>query len=560
MQSPAKFDRFNNAPSSNTRPQGDRMRLSTTVLVLCGALFLVASSSETARSQERGSVAAAPDRGDQGEGPFERLIIRGATVIDGTGGPPVGPVDIVIEGNRIVQVSNVGVPGVPIREDRRPGDATREIDAEGMYVLPGLVDIHVHCGGYPKTPEVEYVYKLWMAHGITTVRGVSCGPLEWTLSERERSANNEIVAPRIYAYHVPGSGWDGGPINTPDQAREWVRWAKQKGLDGIKTFSYPPDVMAALLDEANKQELGSVAHLAQTMVAGVNALDAARMGLGTLTHYYGLFEALYKDNDIQPWPANLNYNNEQHRFGQVAQQWNLIHEPGSDEWNELIQEFLELDLILDPTMTAYLASRDVMRARTADWHAQYTLPSLWDFYEPNREDHGSYYYDWTTWEEVTWKRFYDRWMQFLDDYKDAGGRITVSSDAGYIYNLFGFSTIEEMELLQEAGFHPLEVIRGATMHAAQALFEPSGRPIEFGVVRPTMLADLLIVEENPVANLKVLYGTGHRKLNDETGQIERVGGVKYTIKDGIVFDAKELLADVARMVAEQKTERQATGR
>jgi imidazolonepropionase-like amidohydrolase len=151
-------------------------------------------------------------------------------------------------------------------------------------------------------------------------------------------------------------------------------------------------------------------------------------------------------------------------------------------------------------------------------------------------------------------------MQFLDDYKDAGGRITVSSDAGYIYNLFGFSTIEEMELLQEAGFHPLEVIRGATMHAAQALFEPSGRPIEFGVVRPTMLADLLIVEENPVANLKVLYGTGHRKLNDETGQIERVGGVKYTIKDGIVFDAKELLADVARMVAEQKAEREATGR
>ena len=85
---------------------------------------MVASSSETARSQERGSVAAAPDRGDQGEGPFERLIIRGATVIDGTGGPPVGPVDIVIEGNRIVQVSNVGVPGVPIREDRRPGDAS----------------------------------------------------------------------------------------------------------------------------------------------------------------------------------------------------------------------------------------------------------------------------------------------------------------------------------------------------------------------------------------------------------------------------------------------------
>ncbi len=199
-----------------------------------------------------------------------------------------------------------------------------------------------------------------------------------------------------------------------------------------------------------------------------------------------------------------------------------------------------------------------MRARNADWHEQYTLPSLWDYYEPDREDHGSYYYDWTTWEEVAWKNFYRTWMQFLDDYKDAGGRVTVSSDAGFIYNLFGFSTVEEMELLQEAGFHPLEVIRGATMHAAQALFEPSGRPIEFGVIRPTMLADLMIVEENPLANLKVLYGTGHMRLNDETGQIERVGGVKYTIKDGILYDAKELLEDVARMVEEQKRARQTT--
>jgi imidazolonepropionase-like amidohydrolase len=136
--------------------------------------------------------------------------------------------------------------------------------------------------------------------------------------------------------------------------------------------------------------------------------------------------------------------------------------------------------------------------------------------------------------------------------------VTVSSDAGFIYNLYGFSTIEEMELLQEAGFHPLEVIRGATMHGAEALFEPKGKKIEFGVVRPTLLADLMIVEENPIANLKTLYGTGHMRLNDETGKIERVGGVKYTIKDGIVYDAQELLADVARMVEKQKMESKAT--
>jgi imidazolonepropionase-like amidohydrolase len=109
-------------------------------------------------------------------------------------------------------------------------------------------------------------------------------------------------------------------------------------------------------------------------------------------------------------------------------------------------------------------------------------------------------------------------------------------------------------MLQEAGFHPLEVIRSATLYGAEALFEPKGKDIEFGVVRPGLLADLVIIDENPVQNLKVLYGTGAVRLNDETGLPERVGGVKYTIKDGIVYDAKKLLQDVAAMVNEQKAE------
>lgn len=520
-----------------------------TALLLPGALG----------AQEDDFVDPAPDR-ERGEGPFERLIIRGATLIDGSGAPAHGPVDIVIEGNRIVEVEGVGAPGVSIDEADRPGGATREIDAHGSYVLPGFVDIHIHTGGPEKTPNAEYMYKLWMGHGITTIRGVPFGPLEWSLSEKARSSRNEIAAPRMYSCHRPGSGEDWErQIATPEVAREWVQWlAKQEvdgaGADCLKLGAHRPAVMEALIDEAENQNYGTVAHLGQTGVARMNALDAARVGLDAMTHYYGLFEALYKDHDVQPWPLDHNHSNEQHRFAQVARQWDKIHEQGSKEWNALIEDFLDLDFILDPTMTAYLASRDVMRARTADWHDEYTLPSLWEFYRASRTAHGSYYYDWTTRDEAEWKRFYDRWMAFLDDYKDAGGRVTVSSDAGFIYNLFGFSTIEEMELLQEAGFHPLEVFRGATLHGAEAIFDPKGEPIQFGEVREGLLADLVIVDENPVHNLKVLYGTGHRLLNDESGEVERVGGVKYTIKDGILFDARQLRADVREMVEGQKQE------
>jgi hypothetical protein len=72
------------------------------------------------------------------------------------------------------------------------------------------------------------------------------------------------------------------------------------------------------------------------------------------------------------------------------------------------------------------------------------------------------------------------------------------------------------------------------------------------------LADLIIIDENPLENLKVLYGTGAVKLNDENKKVERIGGVNYTIKDGIVYDAKALLDDVAQMVEKQKVFRQGT--
>ncbi len=507
---------------------------------------------KAAEAEEDRDVAPAPER-KEGEGPFERLILRGAMLVDGTGAPPMGPVDIVIEGNRIAEIKSVGTPGVPIDDKKRPKKATHELDVDGAWVMPGLIDLHVHTGGVPKAPESEYVYKLWLGHGITTVRGVPTGPLEWDLSEKARSAANAITAPRIVSFQRPGSGkeWKDRKILKPEDAREWVRYAHGKGVDGLKLGAYSPEIMAALLDEANKLGMGSTAHLAQSGVAQMNALDAARLGLTSMTHFYGLFESMYESSDVQPWPVDMNYMDEQFRFGQVARQWNLV-EPGGEKWNALLDEFLALDFYLNPTMTIYSAGRDVMRARNADWHQNYTLPTLAEFYEPSREDHGSYWYDWTLADEIAWKNYYRVWMQFLNEYKNRGGKVTVGSDSGFIYQTYGFGTILELEMLQEAGFHPLEVIRSATMHGAMEMAKPSGKPIDRGVVREGMLADLLVVEENPVHNLKVLYGTGAVRLNDETGRPERIGGVRWTIKDGIVYDALALRADVRSMVEHQK--------
>src|SRR6187200_1209151 len=105
-------------------------------VMLCAAALLLSPLASPAVAQERQMERVPDRRSDEGAGPFRKLVIRGATLIDGTGAPPRGPVDIVIEGNRIASVSGVGTPGLPLEGNRGPHDAVQEIDATGMYVMP----------------------------------------------------------------------------------------------------------------------------------------------------------------------------------------------------------------------------------------------------------------------------------------------------------------------------------------------------------------------------------------------------------------------------------------
>ncbi len=488
--------------------------------------------------------AKAPDR-ERGEGPYKRLILRGATLVNGEGAPPVGPVDIVIEGDRIAQVSIVGNPGVPIKTEGRPearkGD--KEMHLDGHYVLPGFIDMHGHMGASADHIPAEYVFKLWLAHGITTVRDPgSFSGIDWTLHHVRRARENTIAAPRLIPYLAFGAGRD-EPIVTAKQARDWVRDAKSQGFAGVKFFGAPTTIMRAALAEVKKQKLGSAMHHAQLNVVNTNAPDSARLGLTTMEHWYGLPEALFEDRRIQHYPADYNYQNEQHRFREAGRLWRQAAKPGSDRWRAVRDELVGLDFTINPTLNIYEASRDLMRDMRAVWHEQYTLPTLWAFFQPSRYAHGSYWFNWTTDDEIAWKQNYRLWMAFLNDFKNHGGRVTAGSDSGYIFKIYGFGYIRELELLREAGFSALETIQAATLNGAEAL----GLSHDIGSVIPGKKADLAIVPENPLGNFKILYGTGHFRLGPDNTPT-RAGGVKYTVKDGIVYDAKALLADVRELV------------
>lgn len=513
-----------------------------TALFACAAAIAALGQSSLAYAQ----MERVPDRAaDEGEGPYSSLLIQNATMIDGTGAPPEGPVSILIEGNRISQIMRGG------------GDiqADRKIDARGMYVMPGFVDVHGHNGDPSKAPQPSYGFKLWLAHGVTTVRGVGFGfgPNDPSLDQKRRSAANTITAPRLFAYTVPGDVWPNGRVDSPAKGREWVRWIKARGYDGVKFFnSEDPATFAAINDEAEKLGLGTVAHLGQRGVAAVNARKAIELGLDGVTHFYGHFESLLDSSALPQYPANYNYLDEQSRFAWVARLAEQVGEPGSQEWDEYIDFMIDHKVTLSPTFNIYSASRDVMRARNLEWHGKYTLPSLMQFYSPSLTNHGSYYHDWTSEDEAAWKRFYAKWFALTREFKDRGGRVTAGSDPGYIYQTWGFAYIGELEMLREAGLTPLEVIQAATINGAREIYDPKGEEPPFGSIEVGKLADLVIVPENPLANLKVLYGTGHTRLNRSTNQLETVGGVRWTIKDGIVYDAPALLESVADMVERQR--------
>lgn len=468
---------------------------------------------------------------------LKRIVVRNAMVVDGSGKPAAGPFDIVVENDLITQI--VGLDPVAVKDGtaRRPAAGELDIDATGKYVLPGLINLHGHThderGGKPM--PVEYVTKLWLACGITTVR--DAWATQKILGYRDRIAAGTLVGPRIYAY----GGFPAPNLHTAEQVRQRVRDLKAAGYDGIKLYTIDRDLMTAMMDEAKKQGMRVMHHVG---VEETNAWDDIKLGMASIEHWYGVPDAAI-ESGRQNFPSSYNYNNEVDRFRYAGRLW---REANWDKLMQVLDGMAEAGVAWNPTLVIYEASRDLQRAQTNPAFKDYLHPVLEEYFRPNPANHGSYFIGWSSTDEAFWKENYRIWMKALYEFERRGGVIGAGEDAGFIYQLYGFGLIRELELHQEAGFHPLKVIQHATSNNAKIL----GREATVGRIRVGFKADLIVVNGNPLENFKVLYPTGIEEIRD--GKIFKTGGIEWTIKDGIPYHAPTLAAEVRDIVAAAKRE------
>ena len=414
----------------------------------------------------------------------QTLVFDGGTLIDGTGRSPISNAVVVVEGNRIKAVGTRGQVTYP--------QNARVIKTDGRFILPGLVDGHIHL-------IPSFMPQMFLHYGVTTI-GDTNNQTDWILLQRQELNSGKIKGPRLF---VSGTAL-GGPtavtntqeyivvksLRNPEETRAYVRQLVAMGVDFVKTdYSLTLDEVAAAVDEAKKVGVPVVGH-------SQNIRRASEVGLKYMEHTNTLGWAILEemgpdkvlegganpehlmDMSLMPPLVKLLVQRGVYINATQVARFRTASTRGQ-EWAKAAEEILK-----DPALAAMVPA-DTQRA----W-AQLGATGR----NPDVEG-------------------YRKVQEFLREVADAGGKIIAGSDetGGTIP---GLSLHNEMQMITDAGVAPMKAIQSATLWSAESI----GQDKNLGSIEPGKLADFAIIEGNPLSDISVTRN------------------VRMVIKDGQVLD------------------------
>ena len=398
------------------------------------------------------------------------LVVKGGTLIDGTGNPPLEESVIFIINGKISAVYDKGSARVPL--------FARTIDAEGKYLIPGLVDMHVHF-------LEENFCDLFLMNGVTSVRDMG-NKSEYILALRDRINAGERQGPTIFTsgymlnnQKIPfGASEQTAVVKTPKQVREIIAEKARKKLDWIKIYiSLPRGLLRTALEEAARYGIPVAGHL-----RNVDARFAAKWGIRTLEHATGISEALLGPEDFQDASPLRTISHKT---------W--LHVDKS-KYQDLIDLLIKNNVFITANLTLYkrfVSSLEDLEKIEYTKFMSSDYQKSWKVFLQNRfQLNVQYRNDWI----ITKARL----EEFLIQFKNSGGRVLAGTDAPYPFLVPGFSLHEELELLVEAGFSPMEALLTATRYPAEAM----GFDKERGTMTVGKTADIIILDKNPLEDIR----------------------------------------------------------
>jgi len=418
-------------------------------------------------------------------------VLVGGTVIDGNGGTPLPDAVVVIRENKIVAVGKRGKTKYPA--------TARILDVTGKYVLPGLIDIHIH--------YQDWMGELFLAHGVTTVKDLG-NVVEWISAVSADVESGRMRGPRIF---YVGNGLDAPPpareshvgVDNPEMARKAVRLLHGRGACAIKVREKAtPELVKAIVEEAHKLGIPVTGHIRR-----IDANEAALAGIDALEHASGVVQLLSnRSKEVDPKEDPLQ--------GVIAD-LKAFATIENSKLDELARLLANRKVALIPTMAGWwrmssdrrddFAREDAEYAKNQsltyvpeDWRKLWSTSSMYKV--RNADDLAQL--------KVALKKL----QYLLVRLYQAGGKVFAGSDT--VNSVPGLSLQRELIMLVDAGFTSQQAITMATRDNARFL----GRGAELGSIEKGKLADIVVLSANPVADIR------------------NIGRISLVIKNGQLID------------------------